>query len=317
MQQSQIKLCEAISEQALPVCVRQVVSAREQMEQSVGALAKRFTALAARISDSNAVISASATSTDGADVVSLFEKSHKDLDNVFSTLMDVVKEQFDTFEHIHRLAEESGSLITLSEGVGAIADQINLLSLNAAIEAARAGEYGRGFAVVASEVRELAGRSGDLGRENKLRVDGLVSAMTEAETHAKNSAAVGRKVTEQGEASIESIFSFMENTLSDLKSDNERITILNDAMREEITEAIPMFQFQDRVSQMLSTLEQAIDNFSGALAEHAHDLQSAPMPVDLDVQGLLAALQSVGAGGTQQRAGSGAGGDGDDDVVFF
>ena len=125
------------------------------------------------------------------------ENGRKIVENAVQGIQQLAAQIENTADVISQVEQHSENISTFLDVIKGIAEQTNLLALNAAIEAARAGEQGRGFAVVADEVRTLAGRTQESAAEINQIIDKLQSGSRNAVQAMAQSQEQTRSVVEQ------------------------------------------------------------------------------------------------------------------------
>lgn len=281
-------------------------ASRGQMEDAVVALIGRFSGIVYKLEQALSA-SAGARHYEGGSIVDVFAASEKELRSLLDMLASAAASKTQMMQKIGGLQQITQQLQTMAGDVASIAWQTNLLALNASIEAARAGEAGRGFAVVASEVRMLSNRSAEAGKHIAQQVSQISAAINTACKAAGESMKDEARSVQASEELIGHVLGSFRGVTDALVQSSDLLQQESAGIQSEVSEALVQLQFQDRVSQILSHVQQNIARLPSYLDEHR--AQSADTLQPIAARELLAELESTYAMAeerTLHKSGAGA-----------
>ena len=250
----------AVSKQMMEI--DQIVDAMHQMVDAVQEVAHS----AEQVSD--AANQADGKAAEGQVVV----------DDTLSTVHRLAEEIEGSVEVINRVSKDSDSISQVLVEIKAIAEQTNLLALNAAIEAARAGEQGRGFAVVADEVRNLSQRTHrsteeieDMIVRLQSGVKDAVAAMTNSHEVTNATVEQSKRVTEALRSIVESIATIVDRSAQIAQASEQQTAVANninsnvgrigDLSRETGSNAEETLSASGELSSLTASLQKLIETF--------------------------------------------------------
>lgn len=278
-----------------PVWCRHIDTSREQMESAVAALSQLFGRIASELDEAVRTANLETESIDDGNkgLVAVFARSKAELGAIVAAQKAAMGNMERMLEKVQGLGGFIAELKEMAADVAKIAQQSNLLSLNAAIEAARAGDLGRGFAVVAKEFRMLSNQSGETGKKIAATVELVSNAIVESSRVVTEAVGQRDERAHRTEDTIEHVLGEFKDITDALQRSATLLKVESSGIKAEIGEALVQLQFQDRVSQIMTHVHNNIEQWPAFLQQGAQAYEQTGVLSVLDCEALLTELKNT------------------------
>ncbi|MEZ8292161.1 methyl-accepting chemotaxis protein [Vibrio sp. 10N.237.312.B06] len=233
----------------------------ETQQQSTEMIATAMTEMASSANNVADSAGDTARNTDEADKQS--QHTQLLIHNTVDNIQGLAGQLGTASEAVANLDNDVNNIVKVLDVIGDIAEQTNLLALNAAIEAARAGEQGRGFAVVADEVRNLAGRTQSSTKEIQLMINNLQEGSRNAIQTMNVCAATSESTVAESQNASEALQQIVI-ALESISSMSHQIA----------TAADEQTQVSDDISKRINMIEESGNQLSDVVTESHNSTQT-------------------------------------------